>query len=114
MGKEAKTRLDITMDDNVSSVLLHRVNLEKNEARFYLLIVGSSLLDPHAVLRTWGRLGGHQRSMVSPCASAEEAQILAERLVRRRLRRGYCVVNPTPQVPDEEKSSQAAPRRGEV
>ncbi len=75
-------------------VLLHRINVQKNEARFYLVSVGPSLLDSHAVMRTWGRIGGHQRSMVSPCASAEEAQTLADRLVRRRVRRGYWVVSP--------------------
>ena len=83
---------------DISSVLLHRINVEKNELRFYLVSVRPSLLDPYAVLRMWGRLGGQQRSMVSPCASAEEAEILAERLVRRRLRRGYCIVNQSVEV----------------
>ena len=84
--------------NNISSILLHRVNPARNEARFYLVSVQASLLDPYAVLRAWGRLGGQQRSMVSPCASAEEAEILAERLVRRRLRRGYCIVNQSVEV----------------
>ncbi len=75
------------------SVLLHRVNLEKNASRFYLVEVGPSLLDPYSVKRVWGRMGGHQRSMVSPCASAEEAQALADRLVRRRIGRGYSIVS---------------------
>ncbi len=76
-----------------TSVLLHRVNPEKNASRFYLVEVGPSLLDPYSVMRVWGRIGGHQRSMVSPCASAEEAQALADRLVRRRIKRGYWVVS---------------------
>ena len=75
-----------------TSVLLHRINVQKNEARFYLVSVGPSLLDAYAVMRTWGRIGGHQRSMVSPCASAEEAETLADRLVRRRIKRGYYAV----------------------
>ena len=74
-------------------VLLHRINVQKNEARFYLVSVGPSLLDAYAVMRVWGRIGGHQRSMVSPCASMEEAQTLADRLVRRRIKRGYWVVS---------------------
>jgi predicted DNA-binding WGR domain protein len=76
-----------------TSVLLHRVDREKNEQRFYLVSVGPSLLDAYSVLRMWGRIGGHQRSKVSPCASAEEAQPLADRLVRRRIRRGYWIVS---------------------
>jgi predicted DNA-binding WGR domain protein len=78
----------------ISWALFHRVNLEKNEQRYYYLEVGPSLLDEHAVLRVWGRIGGHQRGMVTPCASDEEAQTLAWRLVRVRLRHGYRVVYP--------------------
>ena len=76
-----------------TSVPLHRINQEKNASRFYLVEVGPSLLDPYNVMRVWGRIGGHQRSMVSPCASAEEAQALADRLVRSRVKRGYWVVS---------------------
>jgi predicted DNA-binding WGR domain protein len=76
-----------------TSVLLHRVNRKKNASRFYLVEVGPSLLDPYSVMRVWGRIGGHQRSMVSLCASAEEAQALADRLVRRRIKKGYWVVS---------------------
>ena len=76
-----------------TSVLLHRINVQKNEARFYFISIGPSLLDDYAVLRMWGRIGGHQRSMVSPCTSAEEAQALADRLVRRRMGRGYSIVS---------------------
>jgi predicted DNA-binding WGR domain protein len=75
------------------SVLLHRVDPQENVSRFYLVTVGPSLLDAYAVLRVWGRIGGYERSMVSPCASAEEAQALADRLVRRRIRRGYWIVS---------------------
>lgn len=70
-------------------MLLHRINPEKNEARFYLVEAGSSLLDPYVVWRLWGRIGGHQRGMITPCTSAEAAETLAERLVRRKMRRGY-------------------------
>ncbi len=72
--------------------LLHRINREKNEARFYMVQVGPSLLEQYCVLRTWGRIGGHQRSMISPCASDEDAQRLADRMVRRRLKHGYQIV----------------------
>ena len=76
----------------MKAVLLHRVDPVLNEARFYWLQVGPSLLDDHAVLRIWGRIGGAQRSLVTPCPSAEAAQKLARRLLRRRLRRGYQIV----------------------
>jgi predicted DNA-binding WGR domain protein len=73
-------------------MLLHRINSEKNEARFYLVETGSSLVDPYAVIRLWGRIGGHQRGMVTPCRSAIEAEALATKLVRRKLKRGYKLV----------------------
>ncbi len=73
--------------------LLHRIDPEKNDARFYIIQVGPSLLDPHCVLRIWGRIGGHQCSMISSCASDADAQRLADRVVRRRLQRGYQIVN---------------------
>jgi len=70
-------------------VLLHRINPDKNEARFYVVQSGPSLLDEHAVLRMWGRIGGYQRSQVIPCASQQEADQLVAQLVKRRLRHGY-------------------------
>ena len=76
----------------MKSVLLHRINPENNERRFYYLAGGPSLLDEYAVSRLWGRIGGWQRGMVTRCASAEEADRLIARLLRRRLRRGYKII----------------------
>ncbi len=80
------------MSEN-SLTLLHRINEEKDEARFYLVQVGPSLLDEHAVLRVWGEIGGDQHHLVTPCATAEEARSLARRMARRRLRQGYSEVS---------------------
>ncbi len=55
-------------------------------------MVGPSLFDPHAVVRVWGPIGGHQRAMITPCQSAAEAHTLATRLHRRRLKHGYQLV----------------------
>lgn len=70
-------------------MLLHRINFEKNEARFYLVEAAPSLFDPHTVLRVWGRIGGAQQRKITPCGSAVEAEKLAERLIRQKLKRGY-------------------------
>jgi predicted DNA-binding WGR domain protein len=101
-GRYADGVAGVVMDE-ISWALFHRVNPEKNEKRFYYLKVGPSLLDEYAVLRMWGRIGGHQRGMVTPCASAEEAQTLARRLVKVRLRRGYRVVYPAALRVEEEQ-----------
>lgn len=73
-------------------MLLRRINPEKNEARFYLVEAGPSLLDPFAVIRVWGRIGGQQRAMMTPCASAEEAEQLVNQLIQRKMKRGYLLV----------------------
>ena len=72
--------------------LLHRIDRRQNMARFYLVMTGPSLVDEWSVIRFWGRIGGQQRPFVTACVSAEEAQTLAWRLVRRRLQRGYRIV----------------------
>ena len=72
--------------------LLHRINPERNERRFYAVQVGPSLFDEHAVLRLWGRIGGYQRQMVTPCPSPDDAQALARQLIQRRLQHGYQIL----------------------
>ncbi len=72
--------------------LMHRINPERNERRFYAVQVGPSLFDEHAVLRLWGRIGGYQRQMVTPCQSPDDAQALARQLIQRRLQHGYQIL----------------------
>ena len=76
----------------IRSILLHRIRPAANEARFYFLQIGPTLTDEMAVTRVWGRLGRWQRIQVTPCTSREAAQNLARRLVRRRLQRGYQII----------------------
>lgn len=72
--------------------LLHRIDPEKNVARFYLVLAGPALFDRYAITRFWGRIGGPQRQRVTPCGSLAEAEQLAWRLIQRKLRRGYWLV----------------------
>ena len=82
---------DQTTDWN-EAALLHRINPGKNEARFYFVSFGPTLFDPHAVIRVWGRIGGYQRLLVTPCQTSTEARKLATKLVQRRLKRGYRLI----------------------
>ena len=75
--------------------LLYRINPEQNERRYYLVFTGPALLEPHAVTRFWGRIGGQQRGMVTPCQSDEEAEQLARQLVGKRVKRGYKLIEAT-------------------
>src|SRR5215207_324194 len=63
----------------MTSVLLYRINPEKNEARLYLVMTGPTLFYPFAVTRIWGRIDGAQRGRVTPCESPEAAEKVAVR-----------------------------------
>ena len=67
-------------------------NPARNEARYYYVLVGPALLDRHAVIRVWGRIGDQQRVMVTPCQTDEQARNLANKLIQLRLRHGYTFV----------------------
>jgi predicted DNA-binding WGR domain protein len=52
----------------------------------------ATLFSEGAVVRLWGRKGETQRELATPFASLTEAWPLLRRVLRRRLRRGYRVV----------------------
>ncbi|MBE7553652.1 MAG: WGR domain-containing protein [Anaerolineales bacterium] len=93
-------------------MLLHRIDPAKNMARFYLVEAAPSLLDPFAVLRVWGRIGGAQQHKITPCASAAEAERLAERLVKRKIKRGYKVAGVQNEQEKEETHPQESAQAG--
>ena len=72
---------------------MHFVSLDpaKNRARFYLLSWQVALTGDIALVCRWGRLGtqGRTRILFFPDRSAIEPKL--ERLIKRRLRRGYHV-----------------------
>ena len=74
---------------NSTYILFERVNPERNEERFYYLGWQPTLLDAGAVIRIYGRKGGQQRTLVTPCPTLEDAAPLVRRVIRRRLRNGY-------------------------
>jgi predicted DNA-binding WGR domain protein len=74
-------------------MLLHRINPEKNEARYYRVEVRPCISSFYAVHRVWGRIGRRRSGfLIMPCGSAEEAKVLAEKVARRKLKRGYIAV----------------------
>ncbi|MCL4302959.1 MAG: WGR domain-containing protein [Anaerolineae bacterium] len=89
-------------------MLLHRIDPAKNMARFYLVEAAPSLLDSFAVLRVWGRIGGAQQHKITPCASAAEAEQLAERLIKRKIKRGYKVAGDSDEQEKEKVNPQGA------
>ncbi len=64
----------------------------KNRARFYTLTWQPALWGGGAIVRAWGRLGGRGRALTTFYDDRASAQASVERLIRRRLKRGYWVV----------------------
>jgi len=69
---------------------LIRVDPGQHMDRRYSVSVQPTLLDPMAVVCVWGsRRSSYQRLQVHNAATLEEAQRMAEKIVRAKIRRGY-------------------------
>lgn len=87
----------------MTATLLHLINPEKNQKRFYLVMIGPTLVDPFAVTRWWGRIDGHSREMITPCESEREAEEVAKKLVEKKIKKGYIPVV----IPERIKNEQS-------
>lgn len=69
---------------------LVRIQPEKRCWRWYSIRLQATLLEPLAVVCGWGSLRSrYARWRIIPCADRTEAERLAQRLLRSKLRRGY-------------------------
>ena len=79
-----------------TNLYLKRIEPERNIRRFYY-IGWHEMLYGMAVIRIFGRIGGHHRMMTPvPYDSLEEAWPLIRQTIRTRLRHGY-VISPSAQ-----------------
>jgi len=77
----------------VSYLVLHKVDLEEHQARYYALVWQPALTGGWVVERTWGRLSSRSRQQKAELvADAEGAEARAARHLRRRLQHGYRAV----------------------
>ncbi|MCL4864065.1 MAG: WGR domain-containing protein [Caldilineaceae bacterium] len=75
---------------STTNTTLIRVDLEKHMDRRYSVAIQPTLLDPVAVVCFWGsRRSSYQRMQVHPATTREEAEQVAEKIVRGKIRRGY-------------------------
>ncbi len=65
---------------------------EQNRQRFYLLCWQRSLHGECILVSTWGRLGTLGRSRVIRFPERLPVETSLQRLIRRRLRRGYQII----------------------
>ncbi len=64
----------------------------KNRNRFYLLSWQPTLDGRLVLVCTWGRLGTRGRSRILCAADQPNAQDIIARIIRRRMQRGYQVI----------------------
>jgi predicted DNA-binding WGR domain protein len=67
------------------------IDAARNRARFYRLVI-SSMEHGWVVVSYRGRVHGTQQVLVEPCATQEEAMMLAARRCHDRLLHGYSVI----------------------
>jgi predicted DNA-binding WGR domain protein len=83
-------RFDLSGYNSVMDTTLIRVDLEKHMDRRYSVAVQPTLLDAVAVVCVWGsRRSSYQRMRIIPMATISEATTRAEKIVRKKLQRGY-------------------------
>lgn len=73
----------------MSCQLLHRLDPDRNMARFYRVEVLPDLFGQVTVERRWGRIGGRGQFRTASYPSTVSAQTAACELVRVKERRGY-------------------------
>ena len=70
--------------------ILISIDPSANRNRFYRVAVEPTLLGDVCVTRSWGRIGGaEQRLAPLPVGDVSKGEMLASRIVREKLKRGY-------------------------
>jgi predicted DNA-binding WGR domain protein len=70
-------------------IRFEQVAPDKNSFREYGISLDQNLLGEWVVSCSWGRIGGQKRVKKTYFSSKREAMVMAERMARRRLLRGY-------------------------
>lgn len=73
----------------MTAIVLTRVDAEKNMARFYKLDVQPTLFGEWSLVREWGRIGRGGTVREAAYRSIEEAHIVRDSHLGRKLKRGY-------------------------
>jgi predicted DNA-binding WGR domain protein len=73
-------------------IFLSRINPHENLNRWYLVSIQSTLFQPCAVVIAWGRRdNAFQQWRAIPVESSALAQELADRIVMKKVKKGYSV-----------------------
>lgn len=83
----------------MTETVLRRIEPEANCHRFYCLSVEPNLFGDRSVVVHWGRIGARGRIRIAASGPAADMAGLADRMVARKLRRGYAVISPSSDRP---------------
>lgn len=81
--------------DMTPALRLHRIDPDRNMARYYELSVEPTLFGDYAAVRCWGRIGSGGQARETWCRSLAEAAAAVARLAEAKRRRGYVQTTPT-------------------
>lgn len=76
----------------MTPVYLTHVDPDRNMARFYTMSVQPTLFGECSVVREWGRIGKGGQVRETHHTTPQEAQALAEQILRQKLRKGYQMI----------------------
>jgi predicted DNA-binding WGR domain protein len=77
------------MDTFDCEALLYRIDPTRNMARFYTVAVEPTLFGDASLVRSWGRIGTAGRCKIELFETRAAATAAYDRILRRRLARGY-------------------------
>jgi predicted DNA-binding WGR domain protein len=72
-------------------IVLHKLDPERNQHRFYALEVTPNLFGAWSLVRHWGRIGAPGRQRIDWHDTKEAAEQARDRLIQAKQRRGYRV-----------------------
>lgn len=68
---------------------LHRIDADRNMARFYVLALQPTLFGEVTLHRNWGRIGARGQEMMETFGGEAAAGLALEKLERSKRRKGY-------------------------
>ncbi|WP_081620119.1 WGR domain-containing protein [Thioalkalivibrio sp. ALMg9] len=73
----------------MNEVRLRKVVPDRNQYRFYRMLIQRGLFGGYAVCREWGRIGRPGTTREERCSTADQAEATLTQRAAAKMRRGY-------------------------